>query len=528
MEYILEIILGLFIAVVALGLAAKKLNIPYPIALVIGGLLLSFIPGIPTVELDPDLIFLTILPPILFSGGYFTSVGAFRSNIGPISLLAIGLVIITTLAVAIFTHYLDGLPWAAAFLLGAIISPPDAIAATAITQRLKVPHQLVTILDGESLVNDASALVIYRLALVALVTGSFSLFGAGIEFITVCIGGIAFGLAFGYVAAKIIKQITDPYLCITISLLLPYLSYLSADGFHMSGVLAAVTSGLYLGWQLPLIIAPIIRLETAAVWKMVVFLLNGVVFILIGLQLPLIIDSLKAYSVKELVIYSVGLNVIVILVRLLWVYFSIYLPVSLNKSWKLKNPHLGWKSTLIIGWCGMRGIVSLAAALALPIIVNKSSFPERNIIIFLTFTVIFTSLVLQGLTLPFLIRKLKICNGSDELIEEAKIRMRTSQAAIKRLAQFSEELDLGEELLTQLQNKYQDKIQWANTVINNTLDPKTEKILAHSKRIQLELLNTEREKIVHLRNQGLISGEVARRILNDIDFESARLHSTST
>lgn len=524
MEYTLQIILGLFTVVVALGLVAKKLQIPYPIALVIGGLILSFIPGIPSVELDPDLIFLTMLPPLLFSGGYFTSVGAFKTNIGPIALLAVGLVIITTVAVAIFTHIFDALPWAVAFALGAIISPPDTIAATAITSRLKVHHHVVTILDGESLVNDASALVIYRMAIAAIITGYFSLAEASIEFVAVCAGGIAVGLLLGWISIQILKHLTEPSLCITVSFILPYLSYLTADGFHMSGVLAAVTSGIYVGWQLPLILSPIIRLETSAVWRMFVFLLNGAAFILIGLQLPIVLSELKGYSITTLIIYALSLNIVLILVRFIWVYLSIYLPDAIKEGWQQKHPYLDWKNTLIISWCGMRGVVSLAAALAIPILINGERFQYRNIIIFLTFSVIFVTLVLQGLTLPVLIRRLKLTSTGDDLLEEATIRMKTSQAAIDRLKEFAKDSDLADDIIHQMQIKYEDKIQWASSVLSQSLAPELTSKRKHTKEIQLQLLEVEREKIIQLRNKGLISGQVARRILNDLDLEAARLH----
>lgn len=520
MEYTLEIILGLFIAVVALGLVAKKLKIPYPIVLVIGGLLLSFIPKLPKVELDPDLIFLTILPPILFAGGFFTSPGAFRFNAAPISMLAVGLVVITTFAVAAFIHGLGALSWPAAFLLGAVVSPTDAIAATAITQRLKVAHPIITVIDGESLVNDASALVIYRLVLGTMVAGTFSFFTASLEFIAVCIGGVAFGLIFGFIATKILKQITDAALSITISLILPFLSYLSADVLHMSGVLAAVTAGLYVGKQMPLIVSPIIRLEAHAIWRMIIFLLNGAAFILIGLQLPYILIELRDYSLSLLIFSAFLLNIVVIVVRLLWVGISIYLPVTLVPKLKVKYPYLTLKHSFLVGWCGMRGVVSLAAALALPMAISGRLFPERSLIIFLTFTVIFATLIFQGLTLPFIIRKLKILDDTSKNQEEAAVRLKVSQAAISKLIEITKEREEVQQMdLAEIHLKYHNKIYGAKKLLTASGDEKARAMV----RLQLELLHAEREKIVSLRNQGIISNDVARRILNDIDFEAVRL-----
>lgn len=525
MEYLIEITLGLFTAIVTLGIIAKKLTIPYPIALVIGGLLISFIPGLPQLELDPELIFFTILPPILFSGGYFTPVGTFKKNIAPITHLALGLVILTTITVGLFAHYYYSIPWAAAFILGAIISPPDAIAATAITSRLKVNQQVISIIEGESLVNDASALVIYRLAIGALVTGTFSLMSSSVDFIAVCLGGITIGLILAWTTIKLFCFISEASLTITVSLMLPYLCYIIADSLKMSGVLASVTAGIFIGWHLPTILNPLVRLEMSSVWKMFVFLLNGAAFILIGLQLPIIVKSISHLKLVELIIFALILNLVLIAVRFLWVFLSIYLPAKLFASVRKKHPHIDWKNSFIISWCSMRGVVSLAAALALPLYINQELFLERNLIVFLTFSVIFVTLILQGLSLPFLIKKLSAQKGLDES-EEVIIRIKTSQAALDKIEEIAMQKNIDSITLEKIRSKYAEKIEKASFYKENKSDENSFTSKQLYRQVQIDLLNFEQQKVAQLRNKGLISNEIARRLLIELDFEAARLHNT--
>ena len=525
MEYLIEVIIGLFIAIVCLGVLAKKLKIPYPIVLVIGGLGLSFIPVLPKIVLDPDLIFLTILPPILFSGGYFTPAGTFKKNLGPISLLAIGLVITTTVFVGLFGYYYALIPLTAAFALGAIISPPDAIAATSITSRLKVQHNVVSIIEGESLVNDASALIILNTVLAALTTGAFSYTNSLIDFFAVSMGGIGLGFILGWVTEKLINYLSDAPLACTISLITPYITYILAEKLGLSGVLAAVTAGIYHGWHLPSTVKPLIKIEMSAVWRMFIFILNGAAFILIGLQLPMIIEDLDHYEMNHLLTLIVLLNLLVIFIRFTWVFLSIYLPTLFNKKLKDKHPHIDWKNCLIISWCGMRGVVSLAAALSLPILINNEPFEHRSLIIILTFSVIFVTLVLQGLTLPFLIRKLFPGNTDDDLVLEANIRMKTSEAAMEKLKQLSKEFQEDDEIFQNVMVSYEDKFQKASMLFNQIEDLPKKTKSSKLQKLQLELINLERNKVIHLRNRGIISNNVASRILVDLDFEAARIHN---
>src|SRR5436190_1741994 len=331
---VVEIFVGLLLAVAVLGLLARKLHLSYPILFVVGGLLLGLIPKLPKVRLDPELVFLFFLPPLLFPAALFTSWRDFRANLRPISLLAVGLVLFTTGAVALLAHYFMGLPLAAGFVLRAIISPPDAIAATAIADQLRIPRRIVTILEGESLVNDATALVAYRFAVVAVATGSFSLAKAGGKFFIVGIGGVFIGIAVGWLAEQFHRRVEDAPVEITVSLLTPYVAYLAAERLGVSGVLAVVTAGLYLGWRLPEILSFQTRLRGGPVWEMVEFLLTGFVFVLIGLQLPEVLGALAASAipVPRLAWYALLISLTVIGVRLLWVFPATYLPRLLSKQ----------------------------------------------------------------------------------------------------------------------------------------------------------------------------------------------------
>jgi len=519
----INIALGVFVAMLAVVITARRIDIPYPIALVIGGLALSLIPGLSHITLEPDLIFLIVLPPLLYTAAYFTSIKEFREQISSISFLAIGLVVITTIAVAILAHYVFGLQWAGSFILGAIVSPPDAIAATSIAHRLGLKRNIVTILEGESLVNDATALVIYRLALAAALTGVFSLAEASLEFVIVSVGGIAVGLITGWIAAKILERLTDPTICIASSIVMPYISYLPADSIGMSGVLSVVTAGLYIGWYLPKVISPTVRLEAAAFWKVVIFGLNGLVFILIGLQLPNILADLKERSLWHLIYYGALVSFVVIVVRLLWVYIETYLPRFLFPSFK-KQKATSWKHTAIIGWCGMRGVVSLAAALALPVYLSPGEpFIGRDLIIFLTFCVIFSTLVIQGLTLPVLIKKLEISNLQHEILEEAEARVEAAKLALTRLNELSEQEWVSSKSVERMKMIYEERIRYANRLQGKESQNEEESKAITFRRLQKDILNSERRALLQMHYQGKLSNEVMRRILHDIDLEASHL-----
>jgi Na+/H+ antiporter len=364
---IIEVIMGLLVAVSALALLSRKVPVPYPILLVLGGLLLALIPGLPVVRLNPELVFLFFLPPLLYPAAIFTPWRDFRANLRPIALLAVGLVLFTTVSVGFLAHYfIPDFPLAAGFVLGAIISPPDAIAATAIAQHLRIPRRIITVLEGESLVNDATALVAFRFGVAAVVTGVFSLAHATGQFFVVGIGGILIGLLVGIVTFWIQKPIDDPPIEITLSLLTPFAAYLPAEQLGVSGVLAVVTTGLYHGWRLPEFTTSRTRLQAGPVWEMIEFLLNGFIFLLIGLQLPEVLRHLSGRSIPQLVWYAAAISIAVILIRILWVFPATYLPRLLFKSIRRRDPFPPWQHVMLVAWTGMRGVVSLAAALALP------------------------------------------------------------------------------------------------------------------------------------------------------------------
>jgi CPA1 family monovalent cation:H+ antiporter len=526
MTGIAEIFVGMLLAVAALALLARKLHIPYPILFVVGGLLLALIPGVPSVHLNPDLVFLFFLPPLLFPAALFTSWRDFRANLRPISLLAVGLVLITTATIALLAHYIMDMPLAAGFVLGAIISPPDAIAATAIAERLKVPPRIVTILEGESLVNDASALVAYRFGVAAVVTGSFSLGHASWKFFVVGAGGILFGLLVGALAEQFHRRVVDAPIEITVSLLTPFAAYLPAEHLGVSGVLAVVTAGLYLGWQLPEITDFQTRLESKPVWDTVEFVLNGFVFILIGLQLPDVLHAAlgKRHSNGELAWNAAFICIAVIVVRILWVFPATYLPRLLSKHVRGHDPYPSWRHVAIVAWTGMRGVVSLAAAMALPLTTQDGSpFPDRDLIVFLSFVVILATLVAQGLSLPPLIRWLKIEDDDSREKEEREARLAANKAALARVAEIATADSAKTDAHKRLRIEYEDRIRQLEAAEPDHVKHHLRLFSNEYEALSRAALNVERQTILKLRNEEVINDEVLRRIQKDIDLAEARL-----
>jgi CPA1 family monovalent cation:H+ antiporter len=529
MTSIAEIFVGLLLTVALLAMLARKVLIPYPILFVIGGLLLSWIPGLPKITLNPELVFLFCLPPLLFPAALFTSWRDFRTNLRPISFLAIGLVLFTTVTVAYLAHYFMHLPLAAGFVLGAIISPTDAIAATAIAERLKVPRRIVTILEGESLVNDATGLVAYRFALAAVATGSFSLTYASGQFFIVSSGGILTGLAVGWLAQQFHKRVDDASIENTVSLLTPFVAYLSAERIGVSGVLAVVTAGLYLGRRMPELLTFKTRLQGGPVWEMVEFLLNGVVFILIGLQLPEVLHALSGNDIPihQFVWYALFISLAVILIRMLYVFPAAYLPRLLFKRIRDRDPYPSWRYVTIIGWTGMRGVVSLAAALAIPTSMDGTPdgqpFPHRDLILFLTFIVILATLVVQGLSLPLVIRWLGVTDDRSMEKEEREARLKANRAALSRLNEMGEGDPTKADALQRLRVEYEDHIRQVEGAEPESAGTPLRLFSSEFERLSHEALQVERRTILQLRNQNVISDEVLRRIQLDIDLAEARL-----
>ena len=527
---ILILVLGLLVAVVALAIIAPRLHIPYPILLVLGGLLLGFVPGLPRFTLDPDVVFLLFLPLLLSSSAWQTSWRDFHANLRPISLLAFGMVLLTTIVVAVVVHVLiPGLPWAVAFVLGAIVSPTDAVAATAIAQRLGIPQRIVTILEGESLVNDATGLVAYRFAVAAVVTGVFSLGEASLQFVVVSVGGIALGLVAGWSLSYVHRWLDNPPLEITVTLVTPFAVYLLGEEvLHVSGVLATVTTGLYLTWRAPTFFSSGTRLQAEAVWAMLIFLLNGLVFILIGLQLPGILAILNTTIAQRspilLVWYAALVSLTVILVRLVWVFPQALLPRLLSRRLREHDPYPGWRTVVLIGWTGMRGVVSLAAALALPeVTAEGAAFPERAFVIYLTFGVILATLVVQGLSLPLLIRGLGLHDEGASEREETQARLTAAQAALARLDELASQNEVSQESAQHLRKHYEARVRSITKRFKQASDEPGEDPAMTYQQLQREALQAERSAVIGLRNRGEINDEILRRIERELDLEEQRL-----
>ena len=520
-----ELFVLLFIAVAALVVIARKFSLPYPVFLVLGGLALSFIPHLPEIRLKPEVFFFFFLPPLLYPVALFTSWRDFRRHLRPILFLAIGLVLTTMTTIAYVAHALiPELPWAAAFALGAIVSPPDAIAASAVIRRLSVPPRIETILEGESLVNDATALVALQFAIAALMTGKFSLGEASIRFVLVAIGGIAFGLLLGYVMRWVHRHLDDPPVQITLSLLTPFLAYLPAEQLHLSGVLATVTAGIYLGWHSPVIVTARYRLQAFAFWEIVVFLLNGFIFIVIGLQLPGLLRALQGQSLGRLIIDGLIVSAAVIVARFAWVFPVIYLSRWLSPSLRARDPAPPWQEVAIICWAGMRGAVSLAAAFALPFALpDGRTFPGRDYLLFLTFCVILATLVLQGLTLPFVIRKLGVTDDGSVEEEERAARLEANQAAMKMIDSDASK-DFSADIIGRLRAEYDDRLRQLRRCAEQEGDERSGEVATPQyQQLQKQALDVEREAIIRLRNQRVINDKALRRIQRDLDLAEARL-----
>jgi Na+/H+ antiporter len=516
--------------VFGLGFLARRLAVPYPILFVIGGLAISFIPILPTqLELDPTLIFFLFLPPLLYIQAFNTSWRDFRFHLRPILLLAIGLVLATTITVAYVAHWLiPDFPLAAGFVLGAIISPPDAIAASAIAQRLGLPRRITTILEGESLVNDATSLVVFGVAVKATL-GIPGLFSRKIwwpvDFIYVAVGGIIVGLVVGWLIRWIRRRVMDdgPEIILTVSLLTPFVSYLLADKLQVSGVLSVVATGLFLGWESPEITTAGIRLPLQAVWEMIVYLLNGTVFVLIGLQLPGILHGMREYGWLAPFFYALAINAICVFIRIAWVFPGAYLPYLLSKSIRAREGFPNWRQISIIGWSGMRGIVSLAAALTLN---GYDHFPRGHLVQFLAFSVILTTLVFQGLTLPFLIRFLGVGDDGIPAREEIDARVYISEAAFDKLREIRGEEKFPTSALDSIEQAYREQALILKDDLADELGWSGQRHHVLSvRRLRRLMIATQRRALVGIRRSGRIGDDVMHKIEHELDLEEARLKS---
>src|SRR5262245_45490029 len=520
----LETVVALLAAVLILTTVARRVLIPYPIFLVLGGLVIGVLPNVPTLRLDPDVVFLIFLPPVLFAAAYFTSLRDFRANLRPISLLAVGLVLATTAVVAAVARVvMPGMSWPEAVVLGAIVSPPDAVAASAIARRLGIPFRIVTVLEGESLINDAAALVLYRSAIAAVVTGAFSLTGALGSFVLTAVGGVLIGLIVGAAVCWALRLIDDSLTEISITLLAPYAAWILAERTHTSGVLACVAGGLYVRQFFSAAVAPATRMQGIAVWGLLIFVLNGVIFALIGLQLGAIRQAGLSADLATLVRLGALISVAAIVIRLIWVPLAVVIPRVVSPALRKRDPIPPWSAILLVSWVGMRGIVSLAVALALPVMTATGApFPYRNEIILVTFAVILATLVVQGLTLTPLIKLLDLGEDRTLEVEEAQARERAAQAAITRLDELASTPWARREDVDRLRAVYTQRIQRASP-IELGADADAVRAQAAFRRLRHEVLSTERRVLIALRDQGVISDEILHRLEQELDVEAMRI-----
>jgi len=523
------VVLAVLFGAGALLLAADRTQIPYPILLTVGGTLLAFVPGVDEFELDPDVILVAFLPPLLYGAAFFTSIQDLRANYKPIGLLAIGLVTATTITVAVVAHAVVGLPWAAAFVLGAVVSPTDPVAAAEIAVRSHAPRRLVTIVEGESLINDSTGLIAYKFAIAAVLSGTFSLTSAVGDFVLSAVAGVALGIAVGWAVAAVRKRLDDAPTETAVSLLTPYMAYLPAEALGISAVLAAVSAGLYLGWRSPELITPSTRIQITGFWELLTFGLNAALFVLIGLQLRTVLTGLDAYSAADLAGYAAVVAATVIATRMAFLFPFNLLSRLLVKKLPRRNaePPPDFRLTALLGWSGMRGAVSLAVALAIPLQTDAGDpFPGRDLIIFLAYSVILVTVVGQGLTLGKLIELAGVYDDEETVAEqEARARIATSQAAIDRIGELEGEDWVREASAARMRQSYEFRIRRFESRLDEDDDGEIEEGSQAYQRLRRKVLEAERAEIIRQRNRGDITDDIMRRIERDIDLEDARLEN---
>jgi len=522
------VFLLLVLFVVVFGVLARKLETPYPIILVLGGLLLSFVPGIPKINLNPDIIFFVVLPPLLYNAAWLTSWREFSHNLVSILLLAFGLVTFTVLGVTEAGQwFLPGFDWRIGLVLGAVVAPTDAIAATSIAKRLGLPKRIVDILEGESLVNDASALLALEFGIALLVGGQVPTLGSGLlRLAYLTVAGIGIGLIIGEIVHLIEHRVDDAPIEIVLSILTPYVAYLVADFVRASGVLAVVACGLYLSRKSSHFFSPSVRLQAWAVWDSLTFVLNGLVFVLIGLQLPYVMGTIKDHNLGTLMAYGAIFSAFLIALRVLWIFPGAYLANVIRRRLLHQNERMPpTRQIFVVGWTGMRGVISLAAAIALPQTLGKGNpFLQRNMIIFLAFFVILVTLVLQGLTLPVFIRSLGLAGAAAPNTEEKEARRTILEAALAHLEHARGGSDAAKaEAYDDLAQHYRRRLDALNESATDAADRAASAFYKRFLDLSRELLQVERETAVQLRNQRRISDELLRELEHELDLSDARL-----
>ncbi len=517
----------LLVVVAAIAVAAARLAIPPAILLVLTGIVLALVPGLPAVELAPELVLLLVLPPIVYSSAVDMSWREFRFNLRPITLLAVGCVVFTTVAVAAAAHWLLGLSWTVGFVLGAIVSPPDALAPLSIARRLEIPRRIIVVLEGEGLANDATALILYRFAVAAVGAGAFSLGQAFGMFAAIVAGEIAWGIGVGWLMLRLRREVGDPRIEILLSILTPFLAYWPPEHLGGSGVLATVTTGLYVSWNGQLLISAATRLQGIFFWDFFIYLVEGMVFLITGLQARTLISRIGHYSLSELVTSAAIIGAVVIVTRFIWIYPATYLPRWLIPWVRRKDPSPPWQWPFALAFTGVRGIVSLAAALAIPFATASGlPFPDRDLILFLTFSVILLTLVGQGLLLPTVIRALGLAHAGrrerdDDRSEERQARLKAIEAVIARLGTLASERALSEEIVRPLRARHGDRLQHVRHQSDGDDDHR--KLTEIHREIELLLIGVERQVVNELFRSGKLKDEARRRIERELDLREAHL-----
>lgn len=527
----LLLVLSLLFIITMLTMLSRKLKIAYPIFLVIAGLFISIIPGMPRIRINPDFVFLIFLPPILFSAAWNIPWADFWRMKRPISLLGFGLVFFTSTLIAILSHYLiPGFTLALGFVLGGIISPPDAVAASSVLKELKVPKKVVNLLEGESLVNDASSLVVYRFAIIAAASGVFNIWDATQSFFILASMGIIIGLAIAFIIYVIHKYFpTTTQIDAALTLIAPFVMYLVAEHFHVSGVLAVVAGGLFLSYHAHDTLTYESRLNVAGLWETLGFLLNGFIFILIGLQMPYIVSNFTKNTVKDALYYGVVISIAVIIIRVLWVYAVSWIRNMVKRG--KKGERFTGKETFLIAWCGMRGVVSLAMALAVPFFLKEDvEFPYRGLILFITFVVILITLVLQGFLIAPLIRWLKIedTGGRKNELEKHLLSIKLAEVSLAYI-DTNYQKEIGEnEPFQQVRNRYQHMIDVAKRKIDydkKELREGEDHFMPRYREMLLDLIEIKRKELVTLRLAGTYDEELIKDKEFELDLEEARLRN---
>jgi Na+/H+ antiporter len=523
----IETLVLLLVVIAAVAVVAARSKIPPAILLVLTGVILALVPGLPSFELAPELVLLLVLPPLVYDSAVAMSWREFRFNLRPISLLAVGSVVFTTVTVAAATHWLLAFPWPIGFLLGAIVSPPDAVAPLSIARRMQIPRRILVVLEGEGLANDATALILYRFALAAASTGLFSLSQAVGTFAAIVVGEILWGIGVGWLMLRLRRWVGHPRIELTLSMVTPFLAYWPPEHLGGSGVLATVTAGLYISWNGLRLISAATRLQGIFFWGFFIYLVEGMVFLMTGLQARTLIDRIGTYSATELAVSAVVVAAVVIVARFVWTYPAIYVPRWLLPRLKRRDPSPPWQWAFALSFTGIRGIVSLAAALAIPFVTAAGQpFPDRDLILFLTFSVILVTLVGQGLMLPSVIRALGLANAgrrerAHERAEEQATRRAAIAAALERLEQLAGERNLSDEVVKPLRARHRERLRYVEQRSDGNDGHR--KLTELHEEIEGLLIDAERQHVNDLFRNGGLNDEARRRIERELDLREASL-----